>query len=222
MSERRDSILTIAPYAPQRRGLLLVLSSPSGAGKTTITRRLVERDGELRISVSTTTRAKRPSEVEGVDYVFVSEAEFKAATARGEFLEYAQVFGNWYGTPRAAVERSLRAGLDVVTDVDWQGTQQLRQNFRDDVVSVFILPPSIAELERRLRTRAQDDEKVVQNRMAKAHDEMSHWPEYDYVIVNGDLEQAVATVALILQAERLKRERQPGLADFVRQLRGGG
>jgi len=214
-------MLKIAPYARQRRGLLLVLSSPSGAGKTTITRRLVERDPELRISVSTTTRAKRPSEIDGVDYVFVSEAEFTAATARDEFLEYAHVFGNWYGTPRAAVERSLQSGLDVVTDVDWQGTQQLKQNFRDDMVSVFILPPSIAELERRLRARAQDDEKVVQNRMAKAHDEMSHWPEYDYVIVNGDLEEAVAMVARILQAERLKRARQPGLADFVRQLRAG-
>jgi len=211
----------IAPFAGKRRGLLLVLSSPSGAGKTTITQRLVASDAKVRISISTTTRPKRRGEIDGTHYHFVSEQDFKASIAKNEFLEYAQVFGNWYGTPRAPVERALRSGLDVVTDVDWQGTQQLRQNFRDDMVSVFILPPTIDELERRLKSRAQDDEKVVQERMAKANDEMSHWPEYDYVIVNSDLDEAVAAVVEILQVERLKRIRQPGLTDFVRSLRGG-
>ncbi len=210
----------VAPFAGKRRGLLLVLSSPSGAGKTTITQRLVASDPNVKISISTTTRSKRRGEIDGTHYRFVGEQEFRSAIAKGEFLEYAQVFGNWYGTPRAPVERALRGGLDVVTDVDWQGTQQLKQNFRDDMVSVFILPPSIAELERRLKSRAQDDEKVVQERMAKANDEMSHWPEYDYVIVNSDIEDAVAAVIEILKVERLKRIRQPGLADFVRSLRG--
>lgn len=209
-----------ARFASKRRGVLLVLSSPSGAGKTTITKRLVDRERNVKISVSTTTRPKRPGEVEGVHYNFVDEAKFKTSMARNEFLEYAFVFGNWYGTPRAPVELALSGGSDVITDVDWQGTQQLKQNFRDDMVSVFILPPSIDELERRLRSRAQDDETVVRERMAKANDEMSHWPEYDYVIINTDLEEAVATVAGILQAERLKRTRQPGLAEFVRSLRG--
>ncbi len=211
----------IAPFSGKRRGLLLVLSSPSGAGKTTITQRLVASDSKVRISISTTTRPKRRGEIDGTHYRFVSEQDFRASIAKNEFLEYAQVFGNWYGTPRSPVERALRSGLDVVTDVDWQGTQQLKQNFRDDMVSVFILPPTIVELERRLKSRAQDDEKVVQERMAKANDEMSHWPEYDYVIVNSDLDEAVAAVVEILQVERLKRIRQPGLTDFVRSLRGG-
>ena len=200
----------------------MVLSSPSGAGKTTISRRLLERDGNLRISVSVTTRPRRPGEIDGRDYHFIDIAEFERMVGAGALLEHALVFGNRYGTPRLAVERLLAEGRDVLFDIDWQGTQQLREKAREDLVSVFVLPPSLAELERRLRTRAADSEEEVQRRMAKAADEMSHWAEYDYIIVNRDLDASVARVEAILTAERLKRERQIGLSQFVRELRGEG
>jgi guanylate kinase len=205
-----------------RRGLLLVLSSPSGAGKTTITRRLVERDGTLSVSVSATTRPPRANEVEGRDYYFVGDARFDEMVRNGELLEHATVFGNRYGTPRAPVEATLGAGRDIVSDIDWQGTQQLAQTVRGDLVAVFVLPPSMDALEGRLRRRAQDSDEVVRQRMAKSADEMSHWPEYDYVIVNRDLDASVDQAQAILTAERLKRERQVGLAEFVNRLRGDG
>jgi guanylate kinase len=205
-----------------RRGILLVLSSPSGAGKTTITRELVVRDAALRISVSVTTRAKRAGEIDGQHYHFITRQRFDEMVAQGELLEHAVVFGNCYGTPRAPVEAVLSAGDDIVSDIDWQGTQQLKETVRGDLVSVFILPPSMAALEQRLRSRAQDSEEVVRARMAKSTDEMSHWPEYDYIIVNHDLAQSVACVLAILAAERVRKERQIGLADFVNRLRSGG
>lgn len=199
----------------RRRGLMLVLSSPSGAGKSTIARALLAADSGLTMSVSATTRPPRPGEVEGRDYQFLAMAAFERMVADGAFLEHALVFGNRYGTPRAPVERVLVAGGDVLFDVDWQGTQQLREAARADLVSVFILPPSLAELERRLRTRAQDPDDVVQKRMAKAADEISHWAEYDYIVVNRDVDAATADVRAILAAERLRRDRQVGLRDFV-------
>jgi guanylate kinase len=202
-----------------RRGLLLVLSSPSGAGKTTITRLLVEREPELGISISATTRKPRAGEIDGQHYHFVSAQRFDEMVAKNELLEHATVFGHRYGTPRAPVEAVLRSGRDIVSDIDWQGTQQLKQSVREDVVAVFILPPSTAALEDRLRRRAQDSDEVVAQRMAKSADEMSHWPEYDYVIVNRDLETSVGRVQAILTAERLRRERQVGLAEFVNHLR---
>ena len=201
---------------------MLVLSSPSGAGKTTISRKLLEREAGLAMSVSVTTRPKRPGERDGVDYTFIDQAAFERMVAEGGLLEHATVFGNSYGTPRAAVAQALDQGRDVLFDIDWQGTQQLRESAREDLVSVFVLPPSTEELERRLHARAQDPEEVVRARMAKAADEMSHWPEYDYVIVNTDIEASVAAVREILHAERLRRERQIGLRDFVESLRGGG
>jgi guanylate kinase len=203
-----------------RRGLLLVLSSPSGAGKTTITRRLVERDAKLGISISATTRPPRANEVDGKDYYFVGNARFDRMVREGALLEHATVFGNRYGTPRAPVEAALAAGRDIVSDIDWQGTQQLAQTVRGDLVAVFVLPPSMEALEERLRRRAQDSDEVVRQRMAKSADEMSHWPEYDYVIVNRDLDASVTQAQAILTAERLKRERQVGLAEFVNHLRG--
>lgn len=203
-----------------RRGLLLVLSSPSGAGKTTITRRLVERDGNLSVSISATTRPPRANEVDGQDYYFVSSDRFDRMVREGALLEHATVFGNRYGTPRAPVEAALAAGRDIVSDIDWQGTQQLAQSVRGDLVAVFVLPPSMEALEERLRRRAQDSDEVVRQRMAKSADEMSHWPEYDYVIVNRDLDASVDQAKAILTAERLKRERQVGLAEFVNRLRG--
>jgi len=205
----------------QRRGLMLVLSSPSGAGKTTITRRLLERDANLTISVSVTTRPRRPGEVDGRDYHFIDADRYGAMVEGSDLLEHAQVFGHHYGTPRSAVEQDLAQGRDVLFDIDWQGTQQLANSARQDLVSVFILPPSAGELERRLRARAQDSDEVIAGRMAKASDEMSHWAEYDYVIVNTDLDASVARAQSILGAERLKRERQVGLFDFVDKLRGG-
>ncbi len=204
-----------------RRGLMLVLSSPSGAGKTTISRALLERDANISMSVSATTRSKRPGEVSVRDYQFVDPAEFNLMVNRRELLEHAKVFGNYYGTPRAPVEAALSEGRDVLFDIDWQGTQQLAQNARDDLVGVFILPPSTEELHRRLETRAQDPEHVVAARMAKAPDEMSHWAEYDYIVINRDLDDSVAKVETILAAERLRRERQVGLTDFVKGLREG-
>ena len=209
------------PFRISRRGLMLVLSSPSGAGKTTIARDILSRDEDLRMSVSATTRPKRPGEVEGLDYYFVKEERFRLMVNRQELLEHATVFGNLYGTPRAPVENSLAAGQDVLFDIDWQGTQQLREAAREDLVSVFILPPTTQELERRLKARAQDSEEVVAQRMSKAADEMSHYPEYDYIIVNHDIKSSVAQVQAILTAERLRRERQIGLGDFVRGLREG-
>ena len=206
------------PDAIARRGLMLVLSSPSGAGKSTIARALLAQDAELSMSVSVTTRPARPGEQDGRDYLFIDRASFEAMMAEGALLEYATVFGNSYGSPRGPVEETLAAGRDVLFDVDWQGTQQLRQNARTDLVSIFILPPARAELERRLRARAQDPEEVVRGRMAKAADEMSHWAEYDYIVVNREIATAVAEVKAILAAERLRRERQIGLAEFVKAI----
>lgn len=204
-----------------RRGVMLILSSPSGAGKTTISRHLLERDDNLSMSVSVTTRPKRPGEVEGVDYHFVDPSEFNLMVNRQEFLEYAKVFDHYYGTPRATVETLIAAGRDVLFDIDWQGTQQLVENAAGDVATVFILPPSTSELERRLRSRAQDPPDVVAARMAKAADEISHYPEYTYIIVNRDIEESVAAVQAILAAERLKRQRLTGLGDVVKALREG-
>ncbi|MBA2590121.1 MAG: guanylate kinase [Alphaproteobacteria bacterium] len=201
-----------------RRGLMLVLSSPSGAGKTTLSRRLLDSDGNIQLSVSATTRPMRPGEEHGKDYHFLSSEEFDTWRAEGKFLEHATVFGNRYGTPSHLVNDVLSAGRDVLFDIDWQGTQQLKEKKRDDLVSVFILPPSHDELERRLRTRAQDSEETVAGRMAKAADEISHWPEYDYVIVNTDIEKALADIQAILNAERLKRSRQSGISGFVGKL----
>ena len=207
--------------AIERRGLMLVLSSPSGAGKTTISRELLARDGGLVLSVSATTRPMRPGETEGVDYVFMDQARFDEMVRDGAFLEHATVFGHCYGTPRRPVEAALDEGRDVLFDIDWQGAQQVSEEAREDLVSVFILPPSTEELERRLHTRAQDSDDVVRARMAKAADEMSHWAEYDYIVVNEDVEASVAAVRSILEAERLRRERRIGLHDFVEVLRRG-
>jgi guanylate kinase len=205
----------------QRRGLMLVLSSPSGAGKTTISRRLLEMDTGITMSVSVTTRPKRPGEVAGVDYHFVDPTEFNLMVNRGQLLEWAKVFGNYYGTPREPVEEAMKAGQDVLFDIDWQGTQQVAEGARDDLVTVFILPPSAHELERRLTGRAQDSAQEIAKRMAKASDEMSHWAEYDYVIVNRNVDEAVAKVHGILNAERLRRRRQVGLSEFVKGLQAG-
>lgn len=201
-----------------RRGLMLVLSSPSGAGKSSIGQALLKADPNLVLSVSATTRPPRPGEQDGVHYYFVDIPRFEKMKAADEFLESARVFDNYYGTPRSHVEKQLIASKDVLFDIDWQGTQQLRENARDDLVSVFILPPSMQELERRLRGRGQDSEEVVVKRMARAADEMSHWSEYDYVIVNHDIQHSIQQVQTILAAERLKRERQLGLTDFVRGM----
>jgi guanylate kinase len=201
-----------------RRGLMFVLSSPSGAGKTTLSRMLLGADDNVELSISVTTRAKRRGEIDGQDYHFIDRGRFDAMVEDGDLLEWAEVFGHCYGTPRRPVERALRAGRDVLFDIDWQGTQQLREKARDDLVSVFILPPSAKELERRLHTRAQDSHDIIGQRMAKAAGEMSHWPEYDYVIVNTEKDLAFAEVRAILAAERLKRERQIGLSVFVRGL----
>jgi guanylate kinase len=200
-----------------RRGLMLVLSSPSGAGKTTLSRMLLA-DHAVELSISVTTRPQRPAEQDGAHYHFIDRARFDAMVRDGELLEWAEVFGHRYGTPRAPVEAALAAGRDVLFDIDWQGTQQMREKARGDLVSVFVLPPSARELERRLHTRAQDADDVIRARMAEAADEISHWAEYDYVIVNRDLDQAFAELCAILAAERLKRERQTGLSDFVRAV----
>ena len=201
-----------------RRGLMLVLSSPSGAGKTTLSRRLLQTDPDIVMSVSATTRLPRPNEIEGQDYFFVSPEKFDAMVEAGEFLEHATVFGNKYGTPRAPVMAALEAGKDVLFDIDWQGTQQLKVQAREDLASVFVVPPSKAELERRLRIRAQDSEDVVRQRMAKASDELSHWAEYDYLLLNDDIQHAQGKLEEILRVERSRRARQPGLAQFVQNL----
>jgi guanylate kinase len=202
----------------QRRGLMLVLSSPSGAGKTTLSRKLLECDGAVTMSVSATTRAPRSGEEEGKDYFFVSPSMFSQMAEGGAFLENARVFGHHYGTPKEPVMLALAKGRDVLFDIDWQGTQQLRQQAGDDLVSIFVLPPSHEELERRLRARAQDAEDVVQGRMAKANNEISHWAEYDYVVINDDLESTLAKIRTILDAERMKRGRQTGIPAFVGKL----
>jgi guanylate kinase len=205
----------------RRRGLLLVLSSPSGAGKTTISRALVEAEPLLAMSVSVTTRPRRAGEIDGRHYHFIDRAQFDRMVAADELLEHAVVFAHCYGTPRAPVMAALDAGSDIISDVDWQGTQQLAAKVGQDLVSIFILPPSLAALEERLRSRAQDSADVVAQRMAKSAEEMSHWPEYDYVVVNRELADSVRQVQSILTAERARRERQVGLAEFVNRLRGG-
>jgi guanylate kinase len=202
----------------ERRGLMFVLSSPSGAGKTTLSRRLIDRIPGLKMSVSATTRLMRPGEVDGRDYHFIDKARFDEMSKRSELLESATVFDNRYGTPRAPVEAALAAGQDVLFDIDWQGTQQLREKARADVVSVFILPPSAADLEKRLHSRAQDSDDVIRGRMDRASHELSHWAEYDYIVINHDIDEAFAEVQSILKAERVKRERRTGLTTFVRKL----
>jgi guanylate kinase len=202
-----------------RRGILIILSSPSGAGKSTLSRRLLELDPEVRFSVSATTRPPRPGEREGHDYFFKSRREFEAMVAAGEMLEHAEVFGNLYGTPRAPVEAAVERGEDVLFDVDWQGGQQIRSSsLREAVVSIFILPPSLAALEGRLRARGQDSPEVVARRMATSRDEISHWAEYDYVLVNENLRQCEEELRAIIAAERLRRDRQPHLGEMVRAL----
>lgn len=203
----------------KRRGLLIILSSPSGAGKSTLSRRLMDWDPTMKFSVSATTRAPREGEVDGREYYFRSREVFEEMVRTGEMLEHAEVFGNLYGSPKGPVVEAMEAGRDTLFDIDWQGGQQIRNSVLGQaVVSVFILPPSIAELERRLRSRAQDSEEVIAGRMAKSESEISHWAEYDYVLVNEDLDQAEAELRTILTAERMRRERQPGLTDFVRGL----
>jgi guanylate kinase len=200
---------------------MLVLSSPSGAGKTTISRALLASDPDMSMSVSVTTRQPRPGEIDGKDYYFISTVAYERMVRDGELLEHARVFDNFYGTPRAQVEKALAAGRDILFDIDWQGTQQLKAAAAADLASIFVLPPSHAELERRLRSRAQDSDEVVRKRMSRASDEMSHWPEYDYVILNDDVEKSIAATRAILAAERLRRTRQAvGLVGFVNQLRG--
>ena len=206
----------------ERRGLMYVLSSPSGAGKTTLAERLLRGDPRLKLSVSATTRKPRPGEVDGEDYYFVAEKEFLRMRDNNEFLEWANVFGNFYATPRAKVFDQLKAGVDVLFDIDWQGAQQLDAVAGGDVVKVFILPPSREELERRLRSRNQDPEDVVRGRMAKADAEMSHWAEYDYVLINYDLDESELMLRSILLAERLRRRRQTGLASIVKKMMGDG
>jgi guanylate kinase len=202
-----------------RRGLLLILSSPSGAGKSTLARRLMDWDASLRFSVSATTRNPRPGEVDGREYYFKSRADFEAMVETGEMLEHAEVFNNFYGSPKGPVEQAMREGRDTLFDIDWQGGQQIRNStLGRDVVSIFVLPPSIGELDRRLRGRGQDSDEVIAGRMAKSRDEISHWAEYDYVLVNDDLDATFANLLTILQAERIRRDRQPQLADFVRGL----
>lgn len=216
--------LSLFSGLPGRRGVILILSSPSGAGKTTIARLLLEEENEgekrLEMSVSVTTRPRRPSEISGRDYEFIDEPSFQKLVREGALLEHAEVFGNWYGTPKAPVDRALSAGRDVLFDVDWQGTQQLDRAVRGDLVSIFILPPSMTELERRLRGRAQDSDAVIAGRMTKAAAEISHWREYDYVLVNNDVQVCLAQVRAILASERLRRSRQTALEPFVTNLLG--
>ena len=205
----------------RRRGLLIVLSSPSGAGKSTISRMLLAADQEVEMSISATTRPKRPGERDDVDYHFVSDEEFDRLVAEGEFVEWAPVFGYRYGTPKAPVKAALKAGRDILFDIDWQGTQQLQAAMGEDLVRIFILPPSRAELERRLHTRGTDSEQVIADRMSRAASEISHWPEYDYVLVNRDTAECLAEVKAIVAAERLKRGRHVGMVPFVRDLVAG-
>lgn len=211
--------MTVQKMTGQRRGLLLILSSPSGAGKSTLARRLMGWDASLRFSVSATTRAPRPGEVDGQHYHFRSRDTFEAMAAAGEMLEHAEVFGNLYGSPRAPVAAAMEAGRDTLFDIDWQGGQQIRNSsLGNDVVSVFILPPSIAELDARLHGRGADSAQVIAGRMARSRDEISHWAEYDYVLINDDLDRCFNDLQTILCAERLRRTRQPALSEFVRHL----
>lgn len=201
-----------------RRGLMLILSSPSGAGKTTLSRRLLSENTDISMSISATTRSPRPGEVDGKDYLFVTPDRFNEMIEMGHFYEHAKVFDHKYGTPKAPVDEALSAGKDVLFDIDWQGAQQLGETAQGDVVKVFILPPSVIALAERLRTRAQDSEEVVQRRMAKAEDEISHWAEYEYVLINDDLDACFEQLQDILRTERLRRHRQTGLSSFVRGL----
>jgi guanylate kinase len=209
---------TVSPIKIARRGLMLVISSPSGAGKSTIARNLLEADPELSISVSVTTRSRRPSEIEGRHYFFKSIREFEALRATDSLLEWAEVHGNYYGTPRDAVEKAMGEGRDMLFDIDWQGAQQLQEKMAGDVVSIFILPPSMAELQSRLHRRAEDSEEVIATRLANSRAEIEHWREYDYIVVNDDLDRAFSSVRAIVEAERLRRDRRPGLFEFVNGL----
>ncbi|MEA3058986.1 MAG: guanylate kinase [Sphingomonadales bacterium] len=202
----------------QRRGLLIVLSSPSGAGKTTISRMLLESDGDIMMSISATTRPMRPGEVEGIDYHFVDDQEFDRMVEDGEFAEWAYVFDHRYGSPKEPIKEALKVGHDILFDIDWQGTQQLRGAFGTDLVRIFVLPPSMQELERRLRSRGTDSEDVIESRMRRAASEIGHWGEYDYVLINEDMDSCLDEVRTIIDAERLRRDRRPYLFDFVRRL----
>jgi guanylate kinase len=203
-----------------RRGVLLILSSPSGAGKSTLTRNLIEQDHGIKLSVSVTTRARRQSEIDGVHYRFIGAEDFHEARERGDLLEWAEVHGNFYGTPRKPVEQSLAAGEDMMFDIDWQGTRQIVEKMRDDVVSVFILPPSMKELRSRLERRAEDSEEVIERRLRNAREEIAQWESYDYVLVNDDLQRSFSDLRAILEAERLRRERRPALRGFIEGLLG--
>jgi len=207
-------------FSIDRRGFMVILSSPSGVGKTTVARHILEQEKDIKLSVSVTTRPPRASEKEGQDYYFVDEATFTTMQEKDHFLEHALVYGYHYGTPRVAVEEYLEAGTDILFDIDWQGTQQLKQVATTNLVSIFLLPPTLATLEDRLRSRAEDKEDIIRLRMDKAADELSHWAEYDYVIINDNLQTSVQTILSIIHAERMKRRRQVGLADFVNSLRG--
>ncbi len=209
---------TLNEMKSERRGLMIVLSSPSGAGKTTLTRHLLKNNADMVMSVSATTRSPRPSEIDGQDYYFVSKNIFSKMIEEQQFLEHAKVFDNYYGTPRGPVEEALADGQDVIFDIDWQGAQQLTQAAADDLVKIFILPPDMRELEKRLRSRAQDSESVIAKRMSKSEAEISHWAEYDYVIVNADIDVAIAELCSIIAAERMKRKRQLWLGPFVKSL----
>jgi len=213
---------SLSEIKASRRGIMVVLSSPSGAGKTTLTRKLLKENPDMAMSVSATTRQPRPGETDGEDYFFISKNTFSHMAEKEDFLEYAKVFDNFYGTPRAPVEQALSDGRDVVFDIDWQGAQQLTQAAADDLVKIFILPPNMRELEKRLRTRAQDSDEVISKRMAKSENEISHWPEYDYVIVNEDVDIAMGELRTIVEAERMRRRRQPWLSGFVKSLISGG
>ena len=205
-----------------RRGIMVVLSSPSGAGKTTLTKQILNTSKNILMSVSATTRQPRPGEVDGEDYIFLSKSKFSEMIDNDEFLEYAKVFDNFYGTPRAPVEDALAGGFDIVFDIDWQGAQQLTQAAANDLVKIFILPPNVQELENRLRSRAQDSDDVIARRMAKSENEISHWAEYDYIIINEDITEAIEELNTIVNAERMKRLRQPWLGSFVKKLVTGG
>ena len=205
-----------------RRGIMVVLSSPSGAGKTTLTKQILNTSRNILMSVSATTRQPRPGEVDGEDYIFLSKSKFSEMIDNDEFLEYAKVFDNFYGTPRAPVETALARGFDIVFDIDWQGAQQLTQAAANDLVKIFILPPNMRELENRLRSRAQDSDDVIARRMSKSENEISHWAEYDYIIINENISEAIEELTTIVNAERMKRPRQPWLGSFIKKLITGG